>query len=342
MKTAIVLFNLGGPDAPSSVKPFLRNLFSDKAIIRLPALIRYPLSFLISHRRASTAQEVYNKIGGRSPILELTQVQASALENAFSIEEGEWKVFISMRYWHPFSLEVARSIRQWGADQVIMMPLYPQYSTTTTASSMEDWNKAARKTGLRIKHSGVCCYFQQADFIAAHVRLIKNSLKNAPESRLLFSAHGLPEKIVESGDPYQWQVEQTVASIVHELGEVDYAICYQSRVGPLKWIGPSTEEEIRRAGKEKKSVIIVPIAFVSEHSETLVELDMEYKELAKNAGIENYMRVPALGAAPEFIACLKALCLKAKKRQSICSAHEDRVCPRGFSGCGHGFALKEA
>lgn len=346
MKTAVILFNLGGPDSLSSVKPFLFNLFRDYAIIRAPFFVRYPLAWLISSRREKTAQEIYRQIGGKSPIVELTQAQAGALENALREDGGQWKVFFSMRYWDPFSREVAQEVKDFAPEKIILLPLYPQYSTTTTESSLKDWQTAARKAGLgNVPASGVCCYPQEPRFIDAHVTLIKNALAdlNAPP-RLLFSAHGLPEKIVAAGDPYQWQVEQTVAAVVQKLGieGLDYVTCYQSRVGPLKWIGPSTDDEIIRAGNEQKPVMVVPIAFVSEHSETLVELDIEYRHLAEKSGVPVYTRVPALGCAPDFIASLKTLCMQAKDRHSVCGPEAKRLCPKSFSACGHGFLSQEA
>lgn len=309
-KIAIVLFNLGGPDGPEAVQPFLFNLFSDKAIIRLPQPLRWMVAKLISSRRAPVAREIYEQIGGRSPILPLTQAQGAALELALH-GEGEVKTFIAMRYWHPFAYEAAEAIKSWGADEIILLPLYPQYSTTTTESSFLDWDVAAAKAGLTAPTKAICCYPMEPGFITAHAVLLNEAIASAPDRnlRVLFSAHGLPESVIKSGDPYQAQVEQSCAAIVAALNQpgLDWITSYQSRVGPMKWIGPSTDDEIKRAGAEGKSLIVVPVAFVSEHSETLVELDIEYGHLAAEAGVPSYIRVPALATEPHFIAALASL-----------------------------------
>ncbi len=322
-RTAVALFNLGGPDDLKAVKPFLYNLFNDKAIIRLPQPLRWLAAEIISSRRLRKAKAIYQLMGGKSPILEQTIGQASALEKALK-SKGDYKTFVCMRYWHPMSSIVARNVRAYMPDRIILLPLYPQYSTTTTASSVADWEKSAKKAGLNVPTRLVCCYPTDYGFTAAHVRLIKDAYWKAAEQgnpRILFSAHGLPEKIIRKGDPYQEQVEKTVQSIVQILAidGLDYSLCYQSKVGPMKWIGPSTEDEIKRAGQDKVSVLVVPVSFVSEHSETLVELDIEYRELANQSGVPGYWRVPALGCEPYFIQALADLCLRGvSKEKSTC------------------------
>jgi len=209
-----------------------------------------------------------------------------------------------MRYWHPFIGAVAAEIAAYGPDEIVLLPLYPQFSSTTTLTAFEAFARAYRGPA---KVKRVCCYANNDRFIAAHVALIREQLARLPHPqsyRLLFSAHGLPQKIVDAGDPYQAQIEATVARIMKELGPNDHVICYQSRVGRLKWLGPSTDDEIRRAGAAAKPVMVIPVAFVSEHVETLVELDIEYGHLAKEAGVPDYVRVPALGIAPDYIAAL--------------------------------------
>ena len=307
-KTAVVLFNLGGPDSPQAVQPFLFNLFNDPAIIRLPWLLRRPLATLISRRRAKTAQAIYAKMGGRSPILPETEKQAAALEKA--LNSPDIRVFIAMRYWHPFADETAKAVKAWNADKVVMLPLYPQYSTTTTQSSFDDWGRAAKAVGLDVPHVQIGHYPQEPGFVAAKAALIREGLAKVEKPfRLLFSAHGLPKKIVDAGDPYQRQVEQSAAAVVKALAmpDLDWQICYQSRVGPLEWIGPATDAEIKRAGSDGKAILLCPIAFVSEHSETLVELDIEYAELAHEHGVTSYVRVPTVGVQPDFIAGLARL-----------------------------------
>ena len=268
MKIAVILFNLGGPDSLDAVQPFLRNLFSDPAIITLPSWLRLPLARFIASRRTPKAMEIYAKIGGSSPILGQTEAQARALEDALG-SEHEWRGYVCMRYWHPMTEAVVRSVKRFAPDRIVLLPLYPQFSTTTTGSSFTAWKAAA---DFKAPTTEVESYPTEPGFIRASVELIKEGLgKTSGATRVLFSAHGLPEKIIKAGDPYQTQVEQTAAAIGEHLGTVDWSVCYQSRVGPLRWIGPSTESEIRRAAADKVGVVLYPISFVSEHSETLVE-----------------------------------------------------------------------
>jgi len=312
VKLAVVLFNLGGPDCPEAVEPFLRNLFTDPAILPLPGIFRRPLGRFIAARRAPIAQEIYAKIGGRSPILEETEAQARALEQALAGPGIQPRAFIAMRCWKPFSDDAVQALATWKPDRIVLLPLYPQYSTTTSGSSLEDWRKAAVRAGLSAPQAEIRSYPEEPGFIGSEAGLIRAALaKRRPDTiyRLLLSAHGLPKRIVSRGDPYQQQVEKSAAAIVAALGEnnLDWTICYQSRVGPLEWIGPATDAEIRRAGGEGKALIVAPIAFVSEHSETLVELDIEYAKLARESGVPDYIRVPTVGTHPGFIGGLARL-----------------------------------
>jgi protoporphyrin/coproporphyrin ferrochelatase len=303
VKIAIILFNLGGPDSLEAVQPFLRNLFSDPAIITLPSWLRLPLARFIAARRTPKATAIYAKIGGSSPILGQTEAQARALEEALGAESGgehEWRGYVCMRYWHPMTEAVMRSVKRFAPDRIVLLPLYPQFSTTTTGSSFKAWHAAA--ADLKMPTVTVESYPTEPGFIRASVELIKQGLEKASGARrVLFSAHGLPAKTIKAGDPYQSQVEQTAAAIGEHLGAVEWSVCYQSRVGPLRWIGPSTESEIRRAGMHKTGVVLYPISFVSEHSETLVELDIDYRRLANEAGVPTYVRVPTVGTHPLFI-----------------------------------------
>lgn len=347
-KTAVVLFNLGGPDSLSAVRPFLFNLFNDRWIIRAPAPVRLALATLISFTRNKSAQANYALMGGRSPILPETQKQADAVQAALDQRHGQgrFKTFIAMRYWRPLAHETAREVKAWGADDVILLPLYPQFSSTTTASADEAWRKAYHGP----THT-ICCYPAGDLFAQAHADAILRAWEDGgrPESpRVLFSAHGLPQRTIDAGDPYQVQVEQTVAAVRAKLPpSFDAVVCYQSRVGPLKWIGPSTEEEIERAGKDRVSVIVSPIAFVSEHIETLVELDIEYAEKAHEAGVPVYLRAKALGADARFVAALADLVdAAAARRVTVCSETGGRICPAAFGLCpmqaGAGRAVAEA
>ncbi len=336
-RLAVVLFNLGGPDSPAAIQPFLFNLFNDPAIIAAPGPLRWLLAQFISRRRVPVARAIYAHLGGKSPLLELTRQQASALHDRMS-ERADVKVFVCMRYWHPMSDEVTAAVKDFGPDEVIALPLYPQYSTTTTGSSLADWKRAAHRTGLTVPTRTVCCYPLAPHWLTAQVALLREALAHSGAgARVLFSAHGLPKKIIARGDPYQWQVEQTAVGVVDALGEeLDWAVCYQSRVGPLEWIGPSTEQELARAGIDGVEVVIVPIAFVSEHSETLVELDIEYREVAAKYGVPKYTRVPAVGSHPEFIAALADLvdAVIGKDRAAPYGGTAGRrLCPQTLSGC---------
>ena len=305
MKVAIILFNLGGPDSLEAVQPFLRNLFGDPAILRVPSFLRGPLASLLARRRAPTARAIYEKIGGASPILGQTEAQARALEEALG-GEHDWRGYVCMRYWHPMTEAVVRSVTRFAPDRIVLLPLYPQYSTATTASSFRAWNNLAK---FEVPTKTIESYPVEPGFIAASVELLQQGMAQAGRQpvRVLFSAHGLPERVIKAGDPYQSQVEQTANAIASAMGLVDWSVCYQSRVGPLKWIGPSTDAEIERAGRDKRGVVLYPLSFVSEHSETLVELDIEYRHLATQKGVTTYIRVPTVGTHPLFIGGLANL-----------------------------------
>tara|TARA_Y100001970_G_scaffold294127_1_gene447249 strand:- start:100718 stop:101785 length:1068 start_codon:yes stop_codon:yes gene_type:complete len=344
MRTAVVLFNLGGPDSLESVRPFLYNLFSDKAILGIPAPIRQIIATMIAKRRAPIARDIYSQIGDRSPILPETQKQANAIDQALS-PKLESAVFISMRYWHPLVRETIKEVEKYNPDRIILLPLYPQFSSTTTGSSFKSWWDGVRGTALEERETITICSYPNAEgFIAGQADLIDKAIGtlDCSEFRLLMSAHGLPEKNIKKGDPYQEQVELTAKSITEKLNRkgLDWVVCYQSKVGPLQWIKPSTESEIRRAVSDDKALIIVPIAFVSEHSETLVELDIEYKELAIEAGAKKYIRVPALGDNKNYISSLVSLienALSAADSNSLEAGIGPNgvrlVCPQGCSFC---------
>ncbi len=337
MKRAVVLFNLGGPDRPEAVEPFLFNLFNDRAVLRLPGLLRWPIARAIARFRAPTAGRIYDKLGGGSPLLANTEMQAHALERRLG---PETRVFIAMRYWHPLASTAARAVKEWGASEILLLPLYPQFSTTTTASSLADWHRAADRAGLAAPSRAICCYPDEPGFIAAiagEVRKIIRLWRDDGQKRILFSAHGLPERIAKN-DPYPWQVAQTVAALRAALGPdlegIDSVLCYQSRIGPLKWIGPSIGDEVRRAGAERVGLLVVPIAFVSEHSETLVELDVEFKHLAGHVGVPTYLRAPTVGTDDAFISGLAALVERGfSQGKPTASRSGGRLCPGSLLSC---------
>ena len=341
-RLAVVLFNLGGPDGPKAVRPFLYNLFSDPAIITLPAVARLPLSAVISTTRARVSQANYDRMGGASPLLPETMAQAGVLEAALKevAPDFEARVFIAMRYWNPTTEEAVAQVKAFAPDEVVLLPLYPQYSTTTAGSSLKAWRKAYRGPG---KVREICCYPLDEGFIDAHAQRIRDAWHAAGSPRgvrLLFSAHGLPEKIVQTGDPYQAQVEASARAIAERLvgahgwPSLDWTVCYQSRVGRLKWIGPQTTEAIATAGAEGKGVIICPIAFVSEHVETLVELDHEYAVFAAERGVEPYIRVPALGVHARFV---QGLAQAVKSALERAEAGQGDVEPGSAWRCGREF-----
>ena len=318
-RIAVVLFNLGGPDGPQAVKPFLANLFSDPAIIGLPALVRRPLARLIAARREKGAQANYALMGGGSPLLPETRAQAAALSAVLkqARPDDQIGVFIAMRYWNPLTEQAAAEVQAFAPDRVVLLPLYPQFSTTTTQSSLKRWREVYRGPGL--EHA-VCCYPRAEGWIGAQAEGVKAALVQAGEApvRVLFSAHGVPEQVITGrGDPYQEQIEATAAAIAEAAGLVDWQVCYQSRVGPLKWLGPSTPEAIEQAAADGVGVVVAPIAFVSEHIETLVELDIEYAELAHRLGVAPYLRVPAVGVTPAFIETLKQAVIQALDRDGV-------------------------
>ena len=336
-KLAVVLMNLGGPDSADAVKPFLYNLFSDPAIITFPNPLRWLIAKQISSRRAPIARQIYARIGNTSPLVPNTEAQARSLEGAIG---GETRCFIAMRYWHPFADRAARAIQQWGAEEIVLLPLYPQFSSTTTASSLADWQRAAKRAGLTAPTHAICCAPDEPGFIAALVEKITQAITAWPAEkgipRLLLSAHGLPTRTVARGDPYQSQVEMTAAALRQVIArpELEITICYQSRVGPLEWLAPATDAEIRRAGAEKRGLIVAPIAFVSEHSETLVELDIEYRHLAAQSGVPHYVRVPTVSTAPSYITGLANLVREARtSRAAVTPDGGRRRCAARFTFC---------
>ncbi len=350
-KVAVVLFNLGGPDSKNAIQPFLMNFFMDKNIIRVPIPFRCMIAALIAKRRSKReAGESYGELGDKSPLLENTNAQAKALEKFLkadsrgtqtSTKKGvKFKTFVAMRYWHPMSPQVVREVREWGADRIVIVPLYPQFSTTTTWSSLEVWNKAMYQAGMDLPTSMVCCYHENKGFIKASVARIKDAYDRAEKDgyknpRVLFSAHGLPESVIKDGDPYQWQCEKTAEAIAKALKikDLDWEICYQSRVGPKKWIGPATDEALQKAADEGKAVVIYPHAFTQEHVETLVELDIEYREEAEEMGLHGYYVAKTVGTHESFIEGLAGLVFKHLRRGKVEAEGFKCPCPAEFDEC---------
>ena len=336
-RVAVVLFNLGGPDDQASVKPFLFNLFSDPAIIGLPNPFRAVLARLISSRRERSAQANYALMGGGSPLLPESRRQAEALAQVLTglLPGDVVQTFIAMRYWSPLTEQTAAEVAAFAPDEIVLLPLYPQFSTTTTQSSLKAWRETYAGPGVS---RTVCCYPEAPGWIEAQADGVRAKLAEAGDRpvRVLFSAHGIPESLIsKKGDPYQEQIESTCAAIAARAGlaEGAWTICYQSRVGPMKWLGPSTPDAIAQAGRDGVGVVVAPVAFVSEHIETLVELDIEYAELAHELGVTPYLRSPAVGVAALFIQTLADAVVVALSRTETapwgpgCRA-DWKACPR--------------
>jgi protoporphyrin/coproporphyrin ferrochelatase len=342
-RTAVVLFQLGGPDSLEAIKPFLYNLFMDPDIINFPCafLMRRPLAKFISSRRSLKVAENYKQIGGKSPILDLTRRQASALETALRIQNIDARVFIAMRYWHPMTDLVVKEIMAGGFEQVVLLPLYPQYSQATTLSSLHEWNRHREKQKLALLTKLVCCYPTHPLFIESLVDTINASLDrftniSSADIDLVFSAHGVPLSYIKKGDPYQLQMEETVRSVL-ERGKWNspHTLCYQSKVGPMKWLQPSLIETVERlAGNNRKHLLVIPIAFVTDHIETLHEINIEVRKHAMAHGILQFELMSALNGHPKFIQCLAELVrsqLSTDIKPDLCNtlwkSHTDRSRP---------------
>lgn len=343
MKVAVILFNLGGPDSKQSIEPFLMNFFTDKNIVRLPNPMRWFIARMIAYSRSrKEAAESYHELGDQSPLLANSTEQVRALEeNLNAAQDGkDYKVFICMRYWHPMAPEVARNVKDWEPDHIVLLPLYPQFSTTTTRSSYQQWEAACDDIDLLAPVSTICCYPRDNGFIAASADNVRQTYDRAfsefgQAPRVLFSAHGVPEDFITDGDPYQWQVEQSAADIAAATGihNLDWQVCYQSRVGRKKWIGPSIDESLHKAAAEKIPVIVLPHAFTQEHVETLVEIEIEYRLVADKLGIPGYMRVPVVGTHPAFIDGLGEIVRREGYRTWLAPDTGKRICPQEFCRC---------
>ncbi len=318
-KVGVVLFQLGGPDSLDTVEPFLYNLFCDPDIIDLPMafLFRKPLARWISSRRAPKVQEFYKKIGKKSPILKLTLRQARALEVVLN-KHVQARTYVCMRYWHPMTDAVLDALYRDGISEVVLLPLYPHFSKTTTGSSLNEWNRTLAARGSNSLHTKLVEeYCDHPLYVQAIVQNINIALKRVPREdrskvHLVFSAHGTPVKLVRDGDPYQQHILRTYEAVVKE-GRFGLAhhLCYQSKVGPQKWLEPSLDGMIEHLAAERVShVIVIPIAFVSDHSETLWEINLETKEESKTLRIRYFDMSPALNTNPLFIKALADVVLK--------------------------------
>ncbi|WP_066378853.1 MULTISPECIES: ferrochelatase [unclassified Anabaena] len=325
-RVGVLLLNLGGPDKLEDVGPFLYNLFSDPEIIRLPfRWLQKPLAWFIASRRTKTSQENYKQIGGGSPLRRITEAQGEALKAQLRDLGQETNVYVGMRYWHPYTEEAIALLTQDKIDKLVILPLYPQFSISTSGSSFRLlerlWQEDPKLQSL--DYTVIPSWYKQPSYLQAMAELIQQELEQCPnpeQAHVFFSAHGVPKSYVEeAGDPYQQEIEECTALIMQTLNRPNaYTLAYQSRVGPVEWLQPYTEDALQELGaKGVKDLVVVPISFVSEHIETLQEIDIEYREIAEEAGIHNFRRVPAPNTHPVFIRALADLVIDALNQPSF-------------------------
>jgi ferrochelatase len=312
--TGVVLLNMGGPDSLSAVRPFLARLFSDKELIRLPAaMITQPLfAWIVSGVRARKVRRYYEEIGGGSPIASHTERQRCALEEALARTGGNFRVYVGMRYWHPLAKHAALEMKEDGVIRAIALPLYPQYCAATTGSSMNDLRRWLAWAGCPFPLTEVRSYPDHPKYVAALSETVASTIREIDRHGmfLLFSAHGVPRALIDGGDPYQAETGRTVAAVMRSFPDLPHGISYQSRAGGGEWLSPDTVDEVARLAREGvRTLVVVPVSFVSDHIETLHELDIRLAARAREAGIQSFLRAPALNDAPAFIAALTDLVL---------------------------------
>ena len=308
-KTAVLLLQMGGADSLAAIEPFLYNLFSDRDIIRIgPAFLQPTIARFIARRRSKKVMEYYRKIGGKSPIRELTEQQAVALEAALG---ADYRCFVAMRYSKPDSAEALAAISREGITKVIVLSLYPHYSRATVGSSINELERELKKSAVNFSISYIRQFYDRPSYIVALAEKIALGLARFPDRstvQLVFSAHGLPQSFIDSGDPYLEHIQATVRLVMEQFSGISHHLAFQSRAGPVKWLEPSTEDKIAElAGNGCKQLLMVPLSFVSDHIETLYEIDIQYKEEAAALGIIDFRRTEALNSSPVFISCLAEL-----------------------------------
>jgi protoporphyrin/coproporphyrin ferrochelatase len=325
-RLGVLLLNLGGPEQLSDVRPFLFNLFSDPEIIRIPiAALQKPLAWFIATTRAKKSQANYEKIGGGSPLRRITEAQARAIEAQLQARGEDAKVYIGMRYWYPFTEEAVEQIKRDEIEKLVILPLYPQFSISTSGSSFRLLGKIWRENPALQPpwYTVISDWYNLPGYLAAMADLIGKEIDKCPHpdtAHVFFSAHGVPVSYVEeAGDPYQQEIEECAKLIMEKLGrENNYTLAYQSKVGPVEWLKPYTEDAIPELAEQGvKDLVVVPISFVSEHIETLEEIDIEYREIAEEAGIHTFNRVPALDTHPLFIEAMVDLVQQAATSPSL-------------------------
>jgi len=313
-RIGVLLFNLGGPETLEDVRPFLYNLFADPDIIRLPwRFLQKPLAWMISTQRYKKSRGYYEKIGGGSPLRRITDEQARALEAALAKRNINARAYVAMRYWKPFTEEALEQIMRDGISHLVVLPLYPQFSVSSTGSSLNRMNAVISEKGYRLPATSIVCSYEDDEgYITALAATVAEKLAEFPDpdgAHILFSAHSIPVRYVKEGDPYLEHTERTVELVMQRLGKHrPYTLSFQSKVGPVEWLTPATDATVRRlAGEGVEQLLMVPVSFVSEHSETLYEMDLLYGELAAEVGIKHYLRVPTMNCREDFIDALARL-----------------------------------
>lgn len=322
-RIGVLLFNLGGPETLDEVRPFLYNLFSDPDIIRLPLrALQKPLGWLISTQRYRLSRGYYEKIGGGSPLRRITDEQARALEQALALRGIGARAYVGMRYWHPFLEDALEQIRRDQITHLIVLPLYPQFSISTTGSSLNRMNALIAERGQAADRLSIIeNWHDDANYISALTSSITEEFAGFADQHpsrihIVFSAHSVPVRYIDEGDPYLEQTQETVRGVMRKLGDRPHSLSFQSKVGPVKWLGPSTDETIRKLASEGVTqLLLVPVSFVSEHIETLYELDILYRNVAEEVGIAHYRRVRALNTRPDFVETLASLVQQALEGQ---------------------------
>jgi protoporphyrin/coproporphyrin ferrochelatase len=325
-RVGVLLLNLGGPDKLEDVGPFLYNLFSDPEIIRLPfRWMQKPLAWFIATRREKTSQENYKQIGGGSPLRRITEEQGEAIKAQLGESGQEANIYVGMRYWHPYTEEAIAQLTQDNIDKLVILPLYPQFSISTSGSSFrlleQLWKENPKLQSL--EYTVIASWYKESGYLQAMAELIAGELDQFPHpenAHIFFSAHGVPKSYVEeAGDPYQHEIEECTSLIMETLNRPNsHTLAYQSRVGPVEWLQPYTEDALKELGAAGvKDLVVVPISFVSEHIETLQEIDIEYREIAEEAGIHNFRRAPAPNTNPVFIKALSDLIIDALKQPDL-------------------------
>jgi len=317
-KKAVLLLQMGGPDSLDAIKPFLINLFTDREIIKLgPSWLQPLLARIIVKKRLAHVEENYSQIGGKSPLRELTEQQAAALERVLG---EEYRCFVAMRYWKPSTLEALAEIRRAGISEITALSLYPHYSRATSGSSIKELKRILAESGVKFNVRYIESFYDDPLYIEALAERIREGLKEfhpLADVELLFSAHSLPQSFIDEGDPYLSHIEETVRLVMQQF-DIPHHLAFQSRAGPVKWLEPSTDDMLKKLAEDgRKNILVVPLSFVSDHIETLHEIDIEYSKKAWELGIARFARIPSLNSAPKFVECLASLVHKSEKTASV-------------------------